>query len=169
MSFAGLRVRGLSKRFGDVQAVEDLSFDVASGEIVGLLGPNGAGKTTTLQALAGMIHPSGGEAQLAGMPLEEARARVGFVPEQPEVFPQLTVEAHLGFIARADRLGAGWEDRAADILAALQLSDVREGAGGALSKGMKQKLLIACALLHEPAYSSWTSRWPGWIRSGSAN
>lgn len=146
----GLKVAGLGKRYGDVAAVADLSFEVRPGEIVGLLGPNGAGKTTTLHALAGLVHPTSGRAWLDGRPIEQQKALVGFVPEQPEVFPLLTVEEHLGFIARAYRLDGGWQEEARDILQRLHLDDVGDRVGGALSKGMKQKLLIACALLHHP-------------------
>jgi len=146
----GLEVQGLSKRYGDVLAVTDLSFRVGDGEIVGLLGPNGAGKTTTLHALAGLVHPSAGRALLDGRPIEELRAEVGFVPEQPEVFPLLSVAEHLGFIARAYRLADGWRSEAEEILRRLDLDEVQDRPGGALSKGMKQKLLIACALLHHP-------------------
>ena len=146
----GLKVAGLGKRYGDVAAVADLSFEVRPGEIVGLLGPNGAGKTTTLHALAGLVHPTSGHAWLAGQPIEQQKALVGFVPEQPEVFPLLTVEEHLGFIARAYRLDSGWPEQARDILRRLHLDEVGDRVGGALSKGMKQKLLIACALLHRP-------------------
>jgi len=147
---AGLEVLDLRKSYGDVAAVSGISFTVRPGEIVGLLGPNGAGKTTTLHALAGLVHPSGGRALLDGLPLEGQKARLGFVPEQPEVFPLLTVEEHLGFIARAYRLGPGWQEEGDDILRRLHLAEVAQRAGGALSKGMKQKLLIACALLHHP-------------------
>lgn len=146
----GLQVEGLGKRYGDIAAVQDLSFEVRPGEIVGLLGPNGAGKTTTLHALAGLVHPTAGRARLNGQPIEEQKASVGFVPEQPEVFPLLTVEEHLGFIARAYRLGDGWQAEGQEILRRLHLDDVADRVGGALSKGMKQKLLIACALLHHP-------------------
>ncbi len=146
----GLRVEGLGKEYGDVAAVGDLSFEVRPGEIVGLLGPNGAGKTTTLHALAGLVHPTSGRAYLDGVPIERRKALVGFVPEQPEVFPLLTVEEHLGFVARAYSLAPGWEAAGRAILRRLHLEEVSDRVGGALSKGMKQKLLIACALLHQP-------------------
>jgi ABC-2 type transport system ATP-binding protein len=146
----GLRVEGLGKQYGDVAAVRDLSFTVPCGEIVGLLGPNGAGKTTTLHTLAGLVHPTSGRAYLDGMPIEQQKALIGFVPEQPEVFPLLTVEEHLGFVARAYDLPDGWQETGKGILRRLHLEDVADRVGGALSKGMKQKLLIACALLHQP-------------------
>ena len=150
LNMDGLQVDGLSKRYGDVAAVQDLSFEVQPGEIVGLLGPNGAGKTTTLHALAGLVHPTSGRALLGGLPIERQKALVGFVPEQPEVFPLLTVEEHLGFVARAYRLPEGWQEEGDEILRRLHLDEVTDRVGGALSKGMKQKLLIACALLHRP-------------------
>jgi len=146
----GLQVEALGKQYGDVAAVRDLSFEVRPGEIVGLLGPNGAGKTTTLHALAGLVHPTSGRALLGGLPIEQQKALVGFVPEQPEVFPLLTVEEHLGFVARAYSLPGGWQEEGQEILRRLHLEEVADRAGGALSKGMKQKLLIACALLHRP-------------------
>ena len=146
----GLQVERLGKQYGDVAAVRDLSFAVKPGEIVGLLGPNGAGKTTTLHALAGLVHATSGRAYLDGVPIDRQKALVGFVPEQPEVFPLLTVEEHLGFVARAYSLAPGWEETGQAILRRLHLEEVADRVGGALSKGMKQKLLIACALLHEP-------------------
>jgi ABC-2 type transport system ATP-binding protein len=145
---SGLGVAGLTKRFGSKVAVNDLSFDVARGEILALLGPNGAGKTTTLTCLAGLARPDAGRMLLDGVELGPQRGRrLALIPEVPEVYGMLTVWEHMVFVARSCRLGPGWEDRAAVLLNRLQMAEHRHLLGDALSKGMKQRLLIASSVL----------------------
>ncbi len=144
----GLEVRGLAKRFGALQAVQGLSFSVQPGETVGLLGPNGAGKTTTLLCVAGLVRPDSGDVRWNGAVLGPERGRqVTLISETPEVYPMLTVWEHLVFVARACRLPVGWQDRGEELLERLALADQRDALGESLSKGMRQKTLIAASVL----------------------
>jgi ABC-2 type transport system ATP-binding protein len=143
-----LAVSGLVKRFGKKAAIDDLSFEVAGGEIVGLLGPNGAGKSTTFACLAGLARPDAGTIRFDGRLLESDRGRtVAVIPETPDVYPLLTVWEHLVFVARLCRLGAGWEERGEALLRRLRMWEERDTVGNALSKGMRQKTLIAATVL----------------------
>ena len=144
----GLRLEGLVKRYGGKVAVDGLTFGVAPGQIVALLGPNGAGKTTTLLCLAGLLRPEAGVISWQGQGLGADRGRLlALISETPEVYDMLTVWEHLVFVARSCRLQPGWEERARSLLDRLALTDQRDTLGEALSKGMRQKLLIACAVL----------------------
>lgn len=145
---ASLAIDGLTKRFGKKTAVDDLSFAVGAGEIVGLLGPNGAGKSTTFLALAGFLRPESGTISWDGVLLGPERGRViSLIPETPEVYPVLTIWEHLVFVAKSSRLAPGWESKGATLLERLGLADQRDTLGRALSKGMRQKTLIAATLL----------------------
>jgi ABC-type multidrug transport system ATPase subunit len=145
---ASLSVSGLVKRFGKKTAIDDLSFAVASGEIVAMLGPNGAGKSTTFACLAGLARPDAGTIRFDGRLLESDRGRtVAVIPESPDVYPLLTVWEHLVFVARLCRLDAGWEARGEALLARFAMLDERDTVGNALSKGMRQKTLIAATVL----------------------
>ena len=145
---SGLRLEGLTKRYGGTVAVDGLSFGVAPGEIMALLGPNGAGKTTTLLCLAGLLRPEAGTISWRGSRLGPDRGRLlALIAETPEVYEMLTVWEHLVFVARSCRLAAGWQEKAAALLDRLAIDDQRDTLGEALSKGMRQKLLIACAVL----------------------
>lgn len=143
-----LTIHGLVKRFGKRAAVDGLSFDVAAGEIVGLLGPNGAGKSTTFFCTAGLLRPDAGTFEWDGQRLGAQRGRiVALIPETPDVYPLLTVWEHLVFVAKSCRLPAGWEPRARDLLERFALADRRDTLGQELSKGMRQKTLIAATVL----------------------
>lgn len=145
---SGLRVAHLTKRFGAKTAVDDLSFTVERGEIVGLLGPNGAGKSTTFLCTCGLVRPDAGIVAFEGVTLGRDRGQtVSLIPETPEVYPLLTVWEHLVFVARLCRLSAGWEARAEALLARFGMADERATIGDALSKGMRQKTLIAATVL----------------------
>lgn len=145
---ASLSIEGLTKRFGTKTAVDDLSFEVGSGEIVGLLGPNGAGKSTTFLSLAGFLRPESGTISWAGTALGPERGRViSLIPETPEVYPVLTIWEHLVFVAKSSRLAPGWEAKANALLERLGIADQRDTLGRALSKGMRQKTLVAATLL----------------------
>ena len=147
-------VERLRKIYGGLAAVQDLSFRIGPGEIVGLVGPNGAGKTTTLRSLAGIVTPTAGTIAVAGHDIARepvaAKRRLAFVPDDPELFEHLTVSEHLAFIARLYGV-ADAEPRAAALLSELELSGRRTAFPGELSRGMRQKLAMACALLHDPA------------------
>ena len=154
MSEALLRVDGLTKYYQELLAVDALSFEVAPGSIVGLLGPNGAGKTTVLRSVAGIVQPSAGSIAIAGHDLATdevaAKRSLGFVPEVPNPYDLLTVWEHLEFVARVyDKLD-GFAERAEALLRRLNLGEKRKELVLSLSKGMKQKLTIACAMVHDP-------------------
>ena len=145
---ASLSVSGLTKRFGAKTAIDELSFEVGGGEIVALLGPNGAGKSTTFACLAGLARPDAGTIRFDGRLLESDRGRtVAVIPETPDVYPLLTVWEHLVFVARLCRLEAGWEARGEQLLARFAMLEERDTVGNALSKGMRQKTLIAATVL----------------------
>jgi ABC-2 type transport system ATP-binding protein len=146
-------VQALTKRYGDFTAVRELSFSVQPGEVVGLVGPNGAGKTSTLRCLAGIIPVSGGKVQIAGHDLATdpvaAKRQLAFFPDEPRLFDYLTVRQHLAFVARIYGV-AEHEAIAQPLLEELEIADKAELLPGELSRGMKQKLVIACGLLHRP-------------------
>jgi ABC-type multidrug transport system ATPase subunit len=143
-----LQVAGLVKRYGKKTAVDGVSFEVLGGEIVGLLGPNGAGKSTTFLCAAGLLRPDAGTFVWDGRELGSTRGRtIALIPETPDVYPMLTVWEHMVFVARSCRLGAGWEQRACELLERFSLLGQRDALGTALSKGMRQKTLVAATVL----------------------
>jgi ABC-type multidrug transport system ATPase subunit len=143
-----LRVDGLSKRFDNNVVLDGLSFTLERGEVLGLLGPNGAGKTTTFLCLCGLLRPDAGTIRFEGRKLGGERGRtISLIPETPEVYPMLTVWEHLAFVARGAGLPPGWEERGLDLLARFGLTAQRDILGQALSKGMRQKTLIAATVL----------------------
>jgi ABC-2 type transport system ATP-binding protein len=148
-----IRVDGLTKLYGDFLAVQDLSFSVQAGEVMGLVGPNGAGKTTTLRCLAGIIPPSRGALTICGQDLlanpTAAKRDLAFFNDEPRLFDYLTVDQHLAFTARLYQV-QGFEPLANQLLEELELAPKRHALPGELSRGMKQKLAIACGLLHSP-------------------
>jgi len=148
-----LRVTDLVKYYHDTLAVDEASFEVGDGEIVGLLGPNGAGKTTVLRCITGIVQMTEGEIEVDGINLldneEEAKRRLAFVPEVPTPYEMLTVEEHLRFVAMAYQTTDHFDQRADDLLRRFELSDKRQDLVLSLSKGMKQKLAVACAFMHD--------------------
>ena len=145
--------KGLTKRFGDVLAVDDLDLDVKSGEIFGFLGPNGAGKTTTIRMLSALISPTSGQAKVAGYEVgrddNEIRRIAGILTESPGLYDRLSAEMNLSFFAELHDV----EDVAGQVeryLRLLGLWDRRGDVAATFSKGMRQKLAIARAMLHEP-------------------
>lgn len=148
-------VRGLTKRFPGITAVDRLNFHVESGEIFGLVGPDGAGKTTTLRMLAGVLPPDEGTAHVAGWDVvrdpEEAKNHLSYMAQRFGLYEDLTVEENLRFYA--DLFGvpaAEREARADQLLAASGIREFRDRLAGNLSGGMKQKLGLSCALIHTP-------------------
>jgi ABC-2 type transport system ATP-binding protein len=148
-----IEVESLSRSYGDFQAVRDLTFKAAPGEVLGLVGPNGAGKTTTLRCLVGIIPPTSGSIRIAGHDLREeplkAKAALAFIPDEPHLFPHLTVTEHLLFAGRIYGV-ADAAERSGALIEEFELSDRRDALPDELSRGMKQKLAIACGLLHQP-------------------
>jgi ABC-2 type transport system ATP-binding protein len=150
---AVIDVEGLEKLYGDFPAVRGLSFRVEPGEVLGLVGPNGAGKTTTIRSIAGIIIPSRGRITIGEHDLAKeavaAKSVLAFIPDEPHLFDYLTVEEHLRFVGRLYQV-ADVEQRIPGLLDELELSTRRSALPGELSRGMKQKLAIACGLLHTP-------------------
>jgi ABC-2 type transport system ATP-binding protein len=148
-----IEVTALSKRYGNFTAVRDLSLVVGPGEVLGLVGPNGAGKTTTLRCLAGIIPASSGVVHIAGHNIASdpvaAKRALAFFPDEPRLFEYLTVKQHLNFVARIYGV-ADYEAIAQPLLEEFEIADKADQLPGELSRGMKQKLAIACGLLHEP-------------------
>jgi ABC-2 type transport system ATP-binding protein len=152
---AAIEVRGLTKRFPGVLAVDHIDFQVRAGEIFGLVGPDGAGKTTTLRMLAGLMTPDEGAATVAGADVirrpQDAQNQLSYMPQRFGLYEDLTTDENIRFYAdlfgvrRADR-----EPRAARLLAAAGMSPFRQRLAGKLSGGMKQKLALVCALIHTP-------------------
>lgn len=149
-----IEVASLTKAYGALRAVDDLTFTVQPGEVLGLLGQNGAGKTTTLRCLAGIIPPTSGTIRIAGRDLRAdplaAKRRLAFLPDEPRLFEHLTVRQHLEFAARLYQV-ADAPARIPSLLAELELTEQANTLPGELSRGMKQKAGVACGLLHEPA------------------
>jgi ABC-2 type transport system ATP-binding protein len=148
-----IQVEGLTKLYGEFVAVNELSFAVQPGEVMGLVGPNGAGKTTTLRCLAGIIPPTRGVIRICGNELARdpiaAKRQLAFFTDEPRLFEYLTVQQHLAFSARIYQV-RDYELLADQLLTELELSDKKNALPGELSRGMKQKLAIACGLLHSP-------------------
>ena len=143
-----LAISGLKKSYGRTIAVDGLSFEVAGGEIVGLLGPNGAGKSTTFLCAAGLLRPDAGTFSWDGQELGSKRGQmIALISETPDVYPMLTVWEHMVFVAKSCRLPAGWEARANDLLDRFGMGAQRDTLGNALSKGMRQKTLVAATVL----------------------
>ena len=150
-----IEVQDLTKYYGPQLAVSRLDFQVAAGEIVGFLGPNGAGKTTTLKILAGFLAPSAGTARINGYDCVTdslaVRRSLGYVPENVAIYPDLTVTQFLRFAARAKNVSAKAETGEVDrVVAACGLEEVRGKLVAALSKGFRQRLGLAQALVNQP-------------------
>src|SRR5258708_3187076 len=149
-----IAVRELTKLYGSFKAVDSISFDVGPCEVLGLVGPNGAGKTSTLRCLAGIMRPSRGAVSVGGRDAQPdsvpAKRELAFIPDEPHMFDYLNVQEHFRFIARLYGVGDA-ELQIPGLLAELELTDKLETLPGALSRGMKQKLAIACGLLHNPS------------------
>jgi len=148
-----IETQGLTKRYGDLVALDALDLSVAQGEVLGFLGPNGAGKTTTVRLLTGMIAPTSGSARVAGMDpvadVERLHETVGLLTESPGFYQKLTARYNLLFFARF-YLGVDAEAQVEKYLKLFELWDRRDDRVGGFSKGMKQRLSLARALLHEP-------------------
>jgi ABC-2 type transport system ATP-binding protein len=148
-----IEVEGLAKLYGEFTAVSELSFVVRPGEVMGLVGPNGAGKTSTLRCLAGIIPPTRGVIRVCGHELARepiaAKRQLAFFTDEPRLFEYLTVWQHLNFVARIYGV-PDYEVPARTLLEELEIADKRDSLPGELSRGMKQKLAIACGLLHSP-------------------
>lgn len=150
-----IRVENLTRYYGNFPAIEDVTFDVEKGEILGFLGPNGAGKSTTMRILTCYLPATSGKATVAGFDVfeqsMEVRKRIGYLPEHPPLYPDLTVETYLDFVAKIKGVPAKERQRAIDeVISDVGLEEVRKRTIRKLSKGFKQRVGLAQALVHNP-------------------
>jgi ABC-2 type transport system ATP-binding protein len=148
-----IRVEHLTKNYGPRVAVADVTFDVAKGEVLGFLGPNGAGKTTTMRILTGYMPPTGGRAEIAGFDVAkqslQARANIGYLPETVPLYPEMSVRSYLDFIAKLKKV----KERKRDVDRSMEKARIAHRAHdpiGKLSKGLRQRVGLAQALLGDP-------------------
>lgn len=152
-----IEVQHLTKRYGPVTAVNDISFRVEKGEILGFLGPNGAGKTSTMRCITGYMPPSDGKVVVAGFDVFthpiEAKKRTGYLPETPPLYPDMTVREYLNFAARikvGNLANAERDKRVGEVMKKTHVDDMANRQCGKLSKGYRQRVGLAQALIHEP-------------------
>ena len=150
-----IQARGLTKRYGDLIAVENVDFSLERGEVVGFLGPNGAGKTTTIRMLTGFLPPTDGTAVIAGHDIFgdpiAARRAIGYLPETPPLYPEMTVRSYLAYVARIKDVPRSKRRAAVDrVLERTSLTDVRRQVIGTLSRGFRQRVGLAQAIVHNP-------------------
>jgi len=150
-----IEIRGLTKRFGAFTAVDNVSFSVEKGEVLGFLGPNGAGKSTTMKMLTGFLGATAGEAKVAGHDVATeplaVKERLGYLPEGAPAYPDMTPERFLRFIAEIRGFsGAERARRVAEVVGKVQLEDVLHQPIDTLSKGFKRRVALAQAILHDP-------------------
>ena len=150
-----ISIQGLSKRYGAFEAVAALSLDVVRGEVFGFLGPNGAGKTTTIRMLMGILVPSAGRALIDGLDCQgdssAVKRRVGYLPDSPVYYDYLRGREILAFIGEMHGMSSSEaQARSRALLSELELSDAAEEYAINYSMGMKKKLGLACALIHDP-------------------
>lgn len=150
-----IEVKNLSKNYGSTPGIQDISFNVEPGEIMGFLGPNGAGKTTTMRILAGYLPATTGTARIAGYDVHEnsllVRQRIGYLPETPPLYPEMTVEGFLYFVSRIKGVSAG--NRASAVKRAIERCNLQQKSKvliRKLSKGFRQRVGIAQAIVHDP-------------------
>jgi len=150
-----IEVEGLTKRYGDFTAIEDISFRVEKGEIVAFLGPNGAGKTTTMRVLTGYLPATGGSVEVCGFDVfdrpMEVKKRIGYLPEHPPVYNDMRVREYLKFVAKIKGVPRAGRNAALErVLDRCSLEDVSDRIIGKLSKGYKQRVGLAQAMIHDP-------------------
>ena len=146
-----LQVNGLTKNYGQHQAVKQISFQIEKGKCIAIIGPNGAGKTTTLQMLAGLLTPTSGTIHFPGSKKKDDRQLIGFLPQHPSFFSWMTAKEFLQFAGKLSHLTkAQLEAKIDEILAFVSLFEVKNKRIGGFSGGMKQRLGLAQALIHDP-------------------
>jgi ABC-2 type transport system ATP-binding protein len=150
-----IKVEGLTKRYARTIAVNDITFEVEKGQIVGFLGPNGAGKTTTMRVLTCFLPPTSGKATIAGFDVQEnpqeVKKRIGYLPETPPLYPEMEVIEYLDFVGRLKGIGkSDIKTKVDDAISRCALGDVRTRLIGKLSKGYRQRVGIAQAIIHNP-------------------
>jgi len=149
-----IEVQHLSKHYGPIKAVDDVSFRAEAGEILGFLGPNGAGKTTTMRIITGYMPASEGRATVAGFDVFdqpiEAKKRTGYLPETPPLYPDMTVREYLNFVARIKGIHKDIKGRVNDVMKKVWVSDMANRHCAKLSKGYRQRVGLAQAIIHNP-------------------
>jgi ABC-2 type transport system ATP-binding protein len=150
-----IKVEGLTKRYARTVAVDNISFEVEKGQIVGFLGPNGAGKTTTMRVLTCFLPPTSGTASVAGFDVlenpMEVKKRIGYLPETPPLYPEMEVDEYLTFVGRLKGISSGDIRRKVDeVTGRCAIGDVRTKLIGKLSKGYRQRVGLAQAIIHNP-------------------
>jgi len=146
-----IKLEGLTRRFGDLTAVDDMSLDIFRNEIFGLLGPNGAGKTTTISMICGLLPPSAGTIAFGGQRGVDRRAEIGYCPQENIFYPKLTCREQLIFIGQMYGLAAPkLKARAGELLDQFGLKEKTNVRAASLSGGMKRRLNICLALIHDP-------------------
>lgn len=147
-----IEVQGITKKFGSMQAVDGVSFEVEPGEIFGLLGPNGAGKTTSIRIILDIFKPDSGKVSILGGPMsEEKKNRIGYLPEERGLYQEITLERCLNYLATLKGLPAGEASRRIDeYLVRFELASSRRKKLKELSKGMQQKAQLIATLVHRP-------------------
>ncbi len=151
-----IEVENLTKRYGDLVAVGDISFSAETGQVLGFLGPNGAGKTTTMRILTGFLPATSGTARVDGFDIfeqaQEVRKRIGYLPENPPLYNDMTVWSYLTFVARIKGLARAKIPEAAErTIERCGLAEVAYRVLGHLSKGFRQRVGLAQALIHDPS------------------
>jgi ABC-2 type transport system ATP-binding protein len=150
-----IKVEGLTKRYARTVAVDNISFEVEKGQIVGFLGPNGAGKTTTMRVLTCFLPPTEGTANVAGFDVlehpEEVKKRIGYLPETPPLYPEMEVTEYLNFVGQLKGIpSADIARRVDEVMGRCAIGDVRTKLIAKLSKGYRQRVGIAQAIIHNP-------------------
>ncbi|PWU07349.1 MAG: MFS transporter [Terriglobia bacterium] len=150
-----IKVEGLTKRYARTVAVDNISFEVEKGQIVGFLGPNGAGKTTTMRVLTCFLPPSEGKATVAGFDVlenpMEVKKRIGYLPETPPLYPEMEVVEYLNFVGKLKGIASGEiPQRVDDVMRRCAVADVRNKLISKLSKGYRQRVGLAQAIIHNP-------------------
>ena len=150
-----IKVQGLTKRYARTVAVDNISFEVEKGQIVGFLGPNGAGKTTTMRVLTCFLPPTMGTANVAGFDVlenaMEVKKRIGYLPESPPLYPEMEVIEYLTFVGKLKGIpSADLARRISDVVGRCAIGDVRTRLIGKLSKGFRQRVGLAQAIIHNP-------------------
>src|SRR5450432_4261863 len=150
-----IKVEGLTKRYARTLAVDNISFEVEKGQIVGFLGPNGAGKTTTMRVLTCFLPPTSGTASVAGFDVlenpMEVKKRIGYLPETPPVYPEMEVVEYLKFVGQLKGISsADINKKVSEVIGRCSLGDVSKKLIGKLSKGYRQRVGLAQAIIHNP-------------------